>query len=237
MTTPVELITLALKSAGVLGVGQTASAEDTQDAFKIMNMMLAQWQTQRYNVYHLVNSFVPCTGQASYTIGIGGDFNQPRPGRISSAFVRQQAGSGSPVDYQLQIIKAREDYDRIAVKSQHAMPSFLFYDSGYPLGVLYPWSIPDTLYQLFVTVYAPFQAFATVADVIAMPPEYERAIMYNLAGELRPMYGLQPDPTVTKLASASLNILKMENAQIPTLQIDSALTWNGRYNPYSDMIN
>lgn len=236
MTTPVELINLALKQAGVLGVGQTAMAEDIQDAFKLMNMMLAQWQVQRYHVYQLVNYGIACTGQASYTIGLGGDINQARPSRISSAFVRQFGNN--PVDYPLVILKSREDYDRISVKSQQAMPSFLFYDSGYPLGTLYPWSIPTSLYELHVTVYAQLQQFATVADVITMPPEYERAIMYNLAGELRPMYGLQPDQTVSRLAMASLNILKNTNAQIPTMTLDGALLGKGNgYNPYSDISN
>ena len=40
-TTPSDLITLALKTANVLGVGQTASAEDMNDAFNLLNMMMA----------------------------------------------------------------------------------------------------------------------------------------------------------------------------------------------------
>ena len=89
MTTPAELITLALKQSGVLGVGQTASAEDMNDAFKLLQMMLGQWQVDRFMVFHLVTNSILCTGQQSYTIGPGGNINIPRPDRISSAFVRQ----------------------------------------------------------------------------------------------------------------------------------------------------
>ena len=39
-TTPGDIIQLALKTANVLGVGQTASAEDTNDAFNVMNLSL-----------------------------------------------------------------------------------------------------------------------------------------------------------------------------------------------------
>lgn len=238
MTTPIELINLALKQSGVLGVGQTASAEDTQDAFKLMNMMLAQWQTNRFLIYHLVTNSKPCTGQLSYTIGIGGDFNIPRPDRISSAYIQLTAQSApNKVDYPLTILQAREDYDRIAVKQQGSMPTALFYDSNYPLGNLYPWSVPDTQYTLFVTTYAQLQQFVTVADVINMPPQYEEAIMWNLAGRLRPMYGQQPDPTINALARASINTLEGSNTQIPSMTVDPILTSRGKYNVYSDIPN
>lgn len=238
MTTPVELINLALKQSGVLGVGQTASAEDTNDAFKILNMMLAQWQTDRALVYHLVDVSIPCTGAQSYTIGVGGDFNVPRPDRISSAFVRQLVQAvPNQVDYQLYIIKAREDYNRIALKRQGSWPEALFYDSGYPLGTLYPWSIPDSTFELHLSLYQQLQSFATVADLIVMPPQYEEAIMWNLAGRLRPMYGMQPDVTISRLASASLNTLQGSNTQIPTLTIDPILAGKGKYNVYSDQVN
>jgi len=67
-----SIINLALKMAGVLGIGQTAQAEDANDALTVMNMMLAQWQRKRWLVYSLDDvSFAP-TGATSYTVGVGG---------------------------------------------------------------------------------------------------------------------------------------------------------------------
>lgn len=239
MTTPVELINLALKQSGVIGVGQTASAEDMQDCFKLMQMMLGQWQTKRYMMYHLVNLAIPCTGALTYSIGPGGDIVQAsRPNEIISAFIRLPAvGSTNKIDYSLSIIRAREDYDRILAKTQGSMPSFLFYDSGFPLGTLYAWPVPSSVYELHVTVQDQFQTFATVADVINLPAQYEEAIMYNLAGRMRPMYGMQPDPTITGLAKASLNCLQSANVQIPRMQVDNFLTSGHRYNIYTDRGN
>jgi hypothetical protein len=239
MTTPVELINLALKQSGVIGVGQTASAEDMQDCFKLMQMMLAQWQTKRYMMYHLVNLSIPCTGALSYSIGPGGDIAQAsRPNEIVTAFIRLPAvGSTNRIDYSLNIIRAREDYDRILAKTMGSMPSFLFYDSGFPMGTLYAWPVPSNVYELHVTVLDQFQTFATVADVINLPAQYEEAIMYNLAGRMRPMYGMQPDPTITGLAKASLNCLQSANVQIPRMQVNPFLTSKGRYNIYTDQGN
>jgi len=238
MTTPAQLITLALKQSGVIGVGQAASAEDMQDCFKVMQMMLGQWQTKRLMMYHLVNLSIPCTGALSYSIGPAGDINVARPNEIQTAFIRLPAtGSGNRIDYTLRIIKAREDYDRILAKGMGSMPSFLFYDSGFPLGNLYAWPVPSSIYELHITVLDQFQTFATVADIINLPPQYEEAILYNLAGRIRPMYGLPPDQTITALASASLNCMQSANTQIPMLQVDQFLTSGSRYNIYTDQGN
>ena len=239
MTTPIDLINLALKQSGVIGVGQTASAEDMQDCFKLMQMMLGQWQTKRYMMYHLINLSIPCTGALNYSIGPGGSIPlASRPNEIVSAFIRLPAtGSGYQVDYSLNIIRAREDYDRILAKSMGTIPSFLFYDSGFPLGTLYAWPVPSSLYELHVTVADQFQTFSTVADVFTLPAQYEEAIMYNLAGRLRPMYGMPPDPSISGLAKAALNCLQSANVQLPRMQVDPFLSSGSRYNIYTDQGN
>ena len=112
-TTPRDIITLALKTANVIGVGQTPLAEDVNDCFNMLNMMIAQWQRRRYMVYNLQTIGIPATGAISYTIGAGQQFNITRPVKIEAAFIRMQGGSVLPVDYPLQVLRAQEDYDRI----------------------------------------------------------------------------------------------------------------------------
>lgn len=236
MTTPVDLITLALKQAGVLGVGQSASAEDVNDSFALMNMMLNQWSTLRYLVYHEVDYSIPCTGQVSYTVGLGGDFNVVRPDKIASSFVRMTVQAApNQSDYMLRVIRAREDYNRISQKQQGAMPRVIFYDSGFPLGTLYPWSIPNNQFELHISVAEHLQQFNTIADTINLPPQYMRTIMYNLAGELRPLYQLPPDQTITAMARATLNALGVANTQVPTMTLDPTISGRSSYNPYSDI--
>jgi hypothetical protein len=81
--TPLDLITLALKKAGVVGVGQTPEAEDTNDAFSDLNMMLGQWNRRRWLVYHLLDVAKVSTGAASYTVGPNGGLCRP-PARTAS---------------------------------------------------------------------------------------------------------------------------------------------------------
>ena len=86
-----------------------------------MNMMLAQWQRKRWMVYSLDDVAFTPTGAASYTVGLGGTVNIPRPDRIEAAFVRLTNGA-MPVDYPLALLEAREDYNKIALKNLQTFP-------------------------------------------------------------------------------------------------------------------
>ena len=233
MTTSLTLITAALKDSGVLGVGQSASADDANDAFDKINRMLAQWTLRRWLVYHLTTIEVTSTGAASYTIGPTGDFVCPRVDRIEGAFVRQvSAAAPNQPDTLLRIIEARESYNAIPVKGLVGMPSHVFLDSGYPTGTLYFYPVPTTtVYAMHVSVKAVLTSLTSLSQTISMPPEYEEAIVYNLVLRLRSAYGMPPDPVVMALARASLNTIKNANAQIPTLRMPAHLPGaRGRYN-------
>ena len=106
-TTALDIITLAFKDAGILGVGQSLLAEDVNDALIRLNMMISQWRVKRWLVWHLVDRSVVSTGAQSYTVGPGGDINVTvRPDKLERAFFRMlPGGSGTQaVDYPLQIL-------------------------------------------------------------------------------------------------------------------------------------
>jgi hypothetical protein len=229
MATPGDLIKRALRDAGVLGVGQNASAEDANDAFDKINSMLAQWNLRRWLVYHLTDTAVVSTGATSYTVGPGGAFNIPRPDRIEGAYIRQ-TNTGQSVDYPVRILEAYEDYARIGLKSLVTLPSDVFYDAGFPLGTLHFYPSPNaSIYEMHILTKAVLSAFTSLTQVIALPPEYEEALIYNLAVRLRPAYQMAPDPTVTQLAKAALNSIK--NAKMP-----AALSGHGgRFNVYTGL--
>jgi hypothetical protein len=232
--TPNDLIKLALRQIGVVGVGQTPQAEDVNDAFSVLNMMLAQWNRKRWLVFHLVDSSLVATGAQSYTVGPGGNFNIQRPDRIESAFVRN-LGAPTPnrVDYPLQVIDAYEDYANIALKTQPGFPQIVFLDTGPLFGTVYFWPVPGPMYELHLIFKAELAGFATIADTINLPKEYEEAMLYNLDGRLRPLYGKAPDPSIVALARASLNTVRMANTQVPLLRMPPELPGRGVFNIYT----
>lgn len=242
-TTIGDLCQAAMKECGAIGVGQTALADDINDAWARAQFMLMQWERKRWLVYHLKRYSIISTGQISYTIGPGGELdtgpNTTRPNRIASAFVRQMYGQINPVDYQLQILQSMEDYNWITLKSLHAGPGeAVFLDTDWPLGHVYVWPIPQAhIYEIHITVYEtlPYR-YAVPATPFELPYEYYGAILYNLAVRLRPKYrlGTYPGDHLPGMARDSLAVLRAGQTQIAKLRMPNTLRRRGLYNIFSD---
>jgi len=236
--TPNTIIKLALKDAGIIGVGQTPNSEDNNDAFTRLNWMIAQWARKRWLVYVLQTLSKTSTGAQSYTVGPSEDYDiSVRPDQVDSAFLRQLNTPPNPIDYQLEILNAREDYNRIALKQLVSFPTWLFYDSAWPVGRIFPWPIPvANIYAVHITVKVVLSEFENLASEIVLPPEYHQALLTNLSVILRDSYDLPPKPVLIQRAKESLNVIKNTNAQIPRLEMPSGLVKPGIYNVYSDQI-
>lgn len=241
-TTMGDLVLSALKMAGVIGVGQTPSAEDSNDTWAMCQWMLEEWQRKRWLVYALTTLNVVSTGALAYSLGPAGDLNTGagtiRPDKIESAFLRQLTQSQpNQVDYPLEILQAKEDYNKIALKTLASFPTCVFYDPQWPLGQLYAWPVPQaSIYGLYVTVKTPMPyRFATLATVFVIPYEYYNAIIMNLAIRLRARYTIPSfagDP-LPGLAKDSLNAIRGGNTAIARLSV-AHLSRGGLYNIYSD---
>jgi hypothetical protein len=239
MTTPQDIIRQAAKKAGILGVGQTLQAEDTNDAYSDLQDMLGQWQRKRWLIWHLVDYAFTSTGAQSYTVGPGGNFAiNPRPDKIESAFFRQTIQSQpNQIDYNLAILESREDYNRIQLKKLSTFPQYLFYDSAYPTGLAYPWPLPlASIYELHLTVKETLAQFTSLSETIVLPLEYFAALKFNLAIRLRQAYQLPPDAALIALAEDSLNVIRNANLQIPLLKMPQSLVGRGLYNIFSDQV-
>ncbi len=241
VTTPADIIRLVLKDTGVLGVGQSATAEDTNDCFDTLNMMLGEWASKRWLIYHLLDLPIVSTGAMSYSVGPGGDIDtgsMQRPDRLEDGcFFRQITSASSPnqIDYNLSILESREDYSRIGLKQLGTIPQFVFYDPVYPLGVVYPWPVmPATRYELHLLVKSQLSQFANLADPINLPSQYYGAIRYALGCRVRPMYQLPPDPSLVALMTDALSTIRNMNAAVPRLRMPIGLGRGGRYNIFSD---
>lgn len=234
MTTPVELINLALKQAGVLGVGQTAAAEDIADSFKLLNMMMAQWSVKRNVVHQIIDAACVATGAQSYTVGLGGNFNIARPSKLVGVYARQLNPQALQVDFQVDLLQSMTEYARISLKQMNSMPVCAYYDPQYPLGVLRIWPIPNSTYEMHILALVPLGQFATAYDDIVLPAEYEEAIMYNLAGRLCSFYQIPIPQGVVQLAAAALQTVRMANIQVGKLYMPSNLVGGNTYNVYSD---
>lgn len=241
ITTAADIVRLVLKDTGVLGVGQTATAEDTNDVFDTLNMMIAEWASKRWLLYSLQELSIVSDGSQTYTIGPGGDIDtgtEQRPDRLEDGcFFRQIITASTPnrIDYPLTILESREDYAKIGLKQLQTIPQFIFYDPVYPLGVLYPWPvIPATQYSLHVLVKKQIAQFANLADTINLPGQYLAALRYGLACRVRSMYQLPADPQLVALMMDALSTIRNMNAAVPRLRMPAGIGRGTKYNIFGD---
>jgi len=221
--TPSALIIRALKKSGVNGVGQTPSSVDLADALDDLNDMFGQWQRRRWLVTDLAEVVFSSAGKQLYTVGsdVTNDIIMTRPDRLADAFIRFNPNTTTSVDSRLSIIESRQDYNEISLKGQQGTTAAVYYDPAFPIGRLYLWPTPVANGQTEIHLFFKSQEFLTLGlnDNINLPPEYNEAMLYNLASRLRPSYQLPPDPSMIALAKSSLATIRKTNAQIPELDM------------------
>jgi hypothetical protein len=74
---------------------------------------------------------------------------------------------------------------------------------------VYP--VPTKVLEFHIVSVNPLTAPANLATVLAFPPGYLRAFRYCLACELAPEFGVEPSPTVMRVAMTSKRNLKRIN--------------------------
>lgn len=73
MTSALDIVTRALRAVGALESGETPDSPTANDAFDMLNDMLAQWSNERMMIHYTTSVNFPLVGgQSSYTIGPGG---------------------------------------------------------------------------------------------------------------------------------------------------------------------
>lgn len=242
-----DLISLSMRTAGVLGVGQVALPEDLQDCSTVLTLLMQQWRQKRWLVFRLNWEIVPLImGKGEYTVGVeptndivtDGDF---RPANIQSCYLRLETGPGPnsfPVDFPMQILHARQHYDRIRLKTLQSWPSTVYYDPIVPDATLYVWPIPvQTNFALYI---AWQQAIDFVSEepsdpelTDTLPAETQLALLYAMSELNIINYKLPPDPGISAAARSALNVLRMTNFALQPLQMPKTLAARRR----SHMIN
>lgn len=214
-----DIIEAQLGLIGVLDPAEAAEASMVANAIKFNNIMLDSWSAQRLMIRALIQeSFPLVAGQASYTIGVGANFNTSKPMAITGAFLRDSQNVDTNVElYSEDQYKARDD------KSvTQGRPDALWYDPGLTqqttqTGTIWMYVIPDgtSSYTLFITQQKPLTEFVNPTDVVTMEPQYYRALVFCGAIEQYYLYRKhsQPIPAdIKRIARESLNAIKTLNS-------------------------
>ena len=222
MTTAGDQINGALRLLGVLAEGETPSAATSQDALFALNQMIDSWGTEKLSTFttqEQIFDWLP--GFVSRTLGPSGDFVGDRPVLMDDATYFVDASTG--ISYGIKLIN-QQQYDGIAVKNvTSTFPQVMWINTNYPDIDMHVYPVPTKVLEWHFISAAQLTQPATIATPLYFPPGYLRAFRYNLACELAPEFGVEPSPTVSRIAMYSKRNLKRINNPDDIMSIPYAI--------------
>lgn len=234
--TGLQLITGALITLEALDPTETPDATEAANALARLNDWIDAMATQDLLLYYLLRTVVPLTsGTASYTIGVGGVINVPRPVDIDHAALILDT-SASPVQEIPIPVYTDQQWQGIGIKNLAGpYAGGIYFDHNWTTGLakIFPLPIPN-VNSTSLVIYTPAALIEmTLAGDVTFPPGYRRFLRYGLARELAPEFGGWDQGKDALYLDARRDV-EAKNLRMTDLLIDPALTGHGAYNIYTD---
>ncbi len=210
MTTAGDQINGALRLIGQLAESEQPSVATAQDALTAMNQMLDSWSTERLAVFSTQDQvFTWPASTLSRTLGPSGDFVGNRPIQLDDSTYFKDPTNG--ISFGIKIIN-QQQYDGIAVKTvTSTYPQVMWINMDYDSIDMYVYPVPTKALEWHFISVTELAQPATLDTVLSFPPGYMRAFKYCLACEIAAEFGVEPSPTVSRIAMSSKRTLKRIN--------------------------
>jgi hypothetical protein len=218
--------TTALRLLGVSASEQPLSADMAQAALDALNTMLDAWSVERLLTWTRPRYALPLVaGQGQYTWGLvtgettPADISATAPVRLEIALLNI---GGSPAQEWPLVIIDQEDYERLVWFKTLASsyPEAVYLEDTQPYAVLHIYPVPTMAHTVILLPWQAHSPYAAWDSVLEWPNGYARAMQYGLALELAPQYGVEPAPTIMRIADESKRALYPINLTMGRLSIN-----------------
>lgn len=218
-----QIGTAALLMLGVASAEQPISAfmaENTRDA---LNSMLDSWSTEKLLVYSRPKiPLVLVPGRSTYTWGLSTsacDIPREPPVKLELALLTVE-DTAPGLEWELQILDQYTYEAGIQIKQlTSSQPTAVYLDPTQPVATLHAWPVPDLPYILQLLPWMAHSPYGGWDDVLEWPNGYQRPMVYNLACDIGPQYGVEPSPTILRIADESKRALYPINATVGRLSL------------------
>lgn len=245
MPTGREICAQALRLVNIIDPTETPDADQLRDTFEVLADVVEELSINRQLIYRVVRSVqVLSSGAATYTIGLGGTFNVPRPLWIDDVGVIPDINATPVLERNIGPVLVQAQYDAIADKAATSQfPTRAFYDFQYDpalavgLGNIFVWPTPTvSVARLVLYLPTPIPAFDTLNTNYTFPPGYRRLIKYKTAAEMCGVYERPVPSRVERTLVRAEADIKRANFRPQVARFDRALVGpRGRgYNIYTD---
>jgi len=195
------IIQAALRKINVAGDFETVATTDSRyiAAQNAINPLIKQYMAFGMPVWAVTELTIPfsTTGlnsTAGCTIGL--------TGQTVTSVAPLKVIQGLRVDNLSNItvplnIYTYEDYEILSNKAATGAPVHVFYQPLRNSGIIKVWPLPDPTYwqvngSLYIRYQRPYQDFTADTDEPDFPIEWNKVLIYGLAYDLAPEYGIDP---------------------------------------------
>lgn len=231
MNTIRDMLAAALRKLGVLGAGESMSANASADALTALQLLVDDMANE--NLLIPVTTLLSASmaaGSVSYTIGTypapvpdplpDTHIETVKPTEYLSAYIRDSASNDFPVR-----IIPQNQYSALSTKLLTSRPSMVYVQAGWPMDTLQfdaaGYDTSDTFKLVCLLPLSSYLTTATLNDVIDMPPGYKRMVLYNLCVDLAPEWSVKVGAEIASAAAASKRNLRAKNLNVGKLRSDS----------------
>lgn len=235
--TALTIIERAVKHLGALESGASLTDDEAQDGLTSLNAMLESWAVEGLPLFgETLTTHTLTSGIPNYTIGSGATIDAARPTGLSAirgAWIRDS----NNIDRRIENLISFTRYQNKVLKNTTSPYAYyLALVVGAVTSEIFLYPTPSAANSLRLQ-YDALISFATLNTTFALPPGYRRAIEFNLALELAPMFELQASGDLYRLARDAKRSLEAINAagRVALRTTDVPRQHTGqRYDVYSD---
>lgn len=211
MTSPIpDILTDALIYVGAYAQGQTPNTDDLSLAFRVINRKLDSLSAEKLSMVGMHRAAYTLSGAASYTFGPSMTWNATtRPIKIKSASVLAANGTERPCN-----LPTADQWAAVADKSRTGIfVEDLFYDNGYPTGVVYVSPMPAAG-SVILWTFEAITALPNQTGTVDLAPGYTEAIVTIAAMELCIAFQRPVTQEMAGAAGQAKDVISQLNAEI-----------------------
>lgn len=202
VSTAVQLIEDARRLLGIHAEEQPLAAHALATGTRFLTMMLKDWQVDPDlgTWLETEGTLTLVASTPSYVFGAGGSFTAV-PFEIVDARINRTT------DIPMTRL-SRQQYNALPNKTSTGFPTQWFYDRQRDNGTLYVWPSPDAAAGTFKFTYRRrIMDVDAGTDNLDIPPEWEWAVVNNLARMLIPTSGRGGTPEATQVLAEAASTL------------------------------
>ncbi len=215
-----EIISDSLQLLGVLGSGETATANDITLCSNFLNKMIKSWQGQGIHLWKESEGTITIVAdQYQYTLNSSNYPTIGRPLNITSCRYHYSDG----LERKMKKF-GRSQYNELPNKSTSEGASTIFYYSPQlTSGELYVWPVPqETADSIIISYVKSIEDFDAAGDNPDFPQEWLECITYNLAVRVAPAFGItlsRVNPDIIQIAQTTLAELNAWDSEEGSIHI------------------